>query len=170
MRLLIGIVALGILGCCLSPTPAPTPPPAATTPAPSALTQALAGMTDPPAAPVSTPPAPTEAAPAPASLLPAVSPACLEARAGLEQARADAVAIRASAGGTTSQQVESTGAAMTACNADMNCLKDTKLRLARIDAYDRAQAALEADQGRLAHAELGIFEADRRVTASCRAP
>jgi hypothetical protein len=73
-------------------------------------------------------------------------------------------------GGASAQRVDAAGQAMGACNADPACLRDGKARLARMEAYDRAKAALDAETRQLAEAEVGLYEADRAVTTACGAP
>jgi len=73
-------------------------------------------------------------------------------------------------GQATSARLEETGQAMMACNADPVCLRDGKARMASVEAYDRAKAAHEGETRRLAEAEVGLYEADKRVAAACGAP
>lgn len=200
MRFLVCVMALGVLGCCFGPSVEAPPSPAVAPAAPSPLSQALEGLvapTDPAAPPpagaptapdagVAAPPAappaasaPTETttpgfgAPPPASApVPAStsSPACAEATAARDAVRARLAELRLSIGAETSARLEAAGQAMIACDSDPACVRDGKARLARIEAYDRAKAAHEAERTRLAEAEVGLYDADRAVTAACGTP
>ena len=178
MRLFAAAVVLGALGCCLGPTTEPPPPAQVSTPSP--LSQALQGMenagasgvpstaaipTQPPAAPPATP----AGAPPPPAVPAATpdSPACADARAAKKAVNDDLVALRMTVGAETAQRLESAGQAMQQCTTDMGCMRDAKVRTAKIEAYDRAKAAHDAELARLATAELGLYEADRAIRAAC---
>ncbi len=148
---------------------APAAPAAPGVAAPPAAPVAGAGMTAPPPATPAATPAATQSASTGTSAVDS-SPACAEARAARETVRAQLAELRMTLGAATSARLEAAGQAMMACNADTACLGNGKERVARIDAYDRAKAAHEGETRRLAEAEVGLFEADRRVAAACGAP
>jgi hypothetical protein len=134
-----------------APSVAPTPPP--TAPPPTAP--------PPTAPPTGTPPPPSAPSTAPDS------PACADARAAKKAVNDDLAALRMTVGAETSQRLESAGQAMQQCTTDMGCMRDAKVRTAKIEAYDRAKAAHDAELARLATAELGLYEADRAIRAAC---
>ncbi len=195
MRLVSSLFALAVLGCCFGPS-AEAPPVAPPAPeAPSPLSQALSGMgvapTEPSVAPAQ-PAAPGEpaVAPAPGSPPPSVvdapappppaapppsaagtqSPACAAAQADREVVRAQLREMRLTLGAETGPRLEAAKAQMATCDRDIECLKDPKIRMARITAYDNATGAQLAESNRLAQAELGSYDADQRVVAACGAP
>ncbi|MFN7145220.1 MAG: hypothetical protein ACK4YP_15710 [Myxococcota bacterium] len=151
----------------------PPAPDATAAPSASSLPDAAApGMASvPPGAMATTapgygaPPSTTAAAPTTPS-----SPACAEATAARDAVRARLAELRLSLGAETSARLEAAGQAMIACDADPACVRDGKARLARIEAYDRAKAAHEAERTRLAREEVGLYDADRAVLAACGAP
>jgi hypothetical protein len=186
MRLVSSVFALAVLGCCFGPSVEAPPAPAPV--APSPLSQALQGMGAadapiPPPAPVAAIDTPAPAAvpaavpvavpatpPAPASPGAALSPACADAQAAREAIRAELRDLRLTLGGDSTARVEAAGAAMMVCNTDPDCVRDPKLRMAKVEVYDRAKAVLAAETTRLAEAEVGLYGADQRVVGACGAP
>jgi hypothetical protein len=190
MRLVSSLFALAVLGCCFGPSVEAPPAPAPE--APSPLSQALSGMgvapTDPAAAapdpaavpaaapadpaavaPVDTPVAPPTAPPTAAPTA-VSSPACAAAQADREVLRTQLRELRLTLGAETGPRLEAASAQMAACDRDIECLKDAKIRMARIVAYDNAKGAQLAESNRLAQAELGAYDADQRVLAACGTP
>lgn len=169
MRLVSSVYALALLGCSVGPpVDAPSGPPVL--PAPSPLSQALQGMGQTEAwGPAELPPNPLAAREGTPSAI-VVAPACAAAESAREALRAELRELRLTLGGEASLQMEATGAEMIACNRDPSCLGDVKARIAKAEAYDRAKVWLQSETARLAQAEVGLYEADRRVIAACGAP
>lgn len=176
MRLVSSVFALAVLGCCFGPSV--DAPPAAPV-APSPLSQALQGMGTDDAA-VAMPPSqapallPASPPPPPAASQPASidgpAPACADAQAGREGVRAELRELRLTLGGESTARLEAAAVAMAACNRDADCLRDVPARAARYEAHERAKNAQAAEINRLAHAEVGLYEADQRVILACGAP